>query len=239
MGWPASDVNAVDDNLAVADFAFERGYGLSVDSNVQTIALSEEALWEPFDQAMPIFSLSLQDPWENFAGDTMEWNTPLGARGGQSKTGALTVSVTDHRVQEDARQLVWSGSSDEIVQFFYQAAEAVNMAKLEKGHGALVFDVRVVEPPTGEVALRMDCGWPCSGSLEVSGLLDSLALEEWLRVAVPLSCFKVAGADMRTIDTPFLLATKDAMVVEVGEVILTADTAGTVWWACDDAGGNA
>ena len=238
MGWPASDVNAVDDNLPVADFAFDRGHGLSVDSDVQTAALSEEALWEPFDQAMPIFSLGFQDPWENFVGDTMEWNTPLGARGGQSKTGALTVSVTDHRVQEDAKQLVWSGSSDEIVQFFYQAAEAVNMAKLEKGHGALVFDVRVVEPPTGEVALRMDCGWPCSGSLEVGGFLDSLALEEWLRVAVPLSCFKAAGADMRTIDTPFLLATKDSMVVEVGEVTLTADTAGTVWWACDGAGGD-
>ncbi|NCZ63951.1 MAG: glycoside hydrolase family 3 protein, partial [Cellvibrionales bacterium] len=108
------------------------------------------------------------------------------------------------------------------------------MSGLEQGHGALVFDMKVVNPPEGPVALRMDCGWPCSGQLEVSGVLHGMAVEEWLRVAVPLTCFKEAGADMHIIDTPFLLATEHPMVVEVGEVILTSDTAGTVQVPCAD-----
>jgi beta-glucosidase len=163
----------------------------------------------------------------------MYWSSVLSPRGGNSKSGALVVQVIDHKVQEDARRLVWTKNSDDIAQFFYQSLEAVDMSKLEEGHGSLVFDIRVMEPPSGAVYLRMDCGWPCTGSLEVSGLLDNLALGEWLRVAVPLSCFKAAGANMLAIDTPFLLATKGPMIVDVGEVILTSDTAGTVWWPCD------
>lgn len=234
MAWPGADVNGEQDDLPVTDFAFARGYGLSVDSDVQVASLSEDALWQPFDEAMPIFSLGLQEPWVGFIGDAMQWDVVLGARGGASKTGALEVTVADHKVQEDARRLEWSNSANEFAQFFYQAAEAVDMSGLEQGHGALVFDMKVVNPPEGPVALRMDCGWPCSGQLEVSGVLHGMAVEEWLRVAVPLTCFKEAGADMHIIDTPFLLATEHPMVVEVGEVILTSDTAGTVQVPCAD-----
>jgi len=233
MAWPATDVNRDNDDLAVEEHAFARGYGLSVDSQSGVVSLPEDALWQPYDEALPVFSLGLKEPWEGFVGDAMYWSSVLSPRGGNSKSGALVVQVIDHKVQEDARRLVWTKNSDDIAQFFYQSLEAVDMSKLEEGHGSLVFDIRVMEPPSGAVYLRMDCGWPCTGSLEVSGLLDNLALGEWLRVAVPLSCFKAAGANMLAIDTPFLLATKGPMIVDVGEVILTSDTAGTVWWPCD------
>ena len=101
------------------------------------------------------------------------------------------------------------------------------MRPLEVAGGALSFDIRLLKKPTEQVLLRMDCGYPCSGQMDITSILLEAALSDWQKLAFPMECFAQLGVDSSKVNTPFLLATTGELAFEISEVVLaeTPDSA--------------
>jgi len=162
-------------------------------------------------------------PWQLYVGDEADWAVPVS---GEAATTAgsehLVVSTVDRRAEGDARAARWSGGG--LAQIYLQARPGVDIRREMNGNLALAFDVLVERAPAAGVTLRMDCGYPCSGALDVTDLLSTLPPGEWHPVHLRLRCFEEAGADMARIDTPFLIATEGELALRIADVKLVSST---------------
>ena len=151
----------------------------------------------------------------------------VGPRGAVSSRGELNLSVVDREVQEDARRVEFSGNGAHWSQVYFQFEDPVNMRPLEVAGGALSFDIRLLKKPTEQVLLRMDCGYPCSGKMDITSILSAATLSDWQKLAFPMECFAQLGVDTSKVITPFLLATTGELAFEISEVVLaeTPDSA--------------
>lgn len=220
MGWPNAEINTVDPGLPVSDMAFARGYGLSVESDVAMATLSETPNVPQNDRDVPVFAGGVKAPWSLFVGDSRNWMQPIGPRGGVSGKGLVELSVIDNVVQEDARRIIWRGTGNDLAQVFFQYEDSVDLSGLAESGGALSFQYRLVEPATAPVSLRMDCGWPCSGVIDITDALEAQEPSSWASLHVPVSCFSELGLDLTKVNTPFLLATGGSLVLDLAEVVV-------------------
>ena len=94
-------------------------------------------------------------------------------------------------------------------------------------------EVIKVEPPTGDVALRMDCGWPCSGAVDLTPVLKTMDAGEWNTVSVPVACFARRGVDLSRVNTPFLIATRGALTVDIAEIAIREVPMDNTLFDCD------
>ncbi len=82
-------------------------------------------------------------------------------------------------------------------------------------------NVRIDTPASGTLGLRMDCGYPCGGTLDLGKALADAPRGKWTRLAVPLACFEDAGTDLSWVDAPAVLLTNAPFSVTVSELRLT------------------
>ena len=66
----------------------------------------------------------------------------------------------------------------------------------------------------------MDCGYPCSGEMDITHVLQAADPDAWQRMSFPMKCFAQLGVDSSKVNTPFLLATTGALSLEISEVVL-------------------
>ncbi len=118
---------------------------------------------------------------------------------------SLAARPADRRAQEDSRRFVWSGGASSSV--LIREPAATDLQRETNGELALIIDLRVHAPASAPVMLMMRCGDGCGGSIDVAPMLAAAAAKGWTSIAVPLSRFAAAGADMARIDTPFELGT--------------------------------
>ena len=220
MSWPSADIHANDRSLAVVDTAFSRGYGLTTEVVETVAALPEAPRGEALSLDRPVFAGGARGPWRLYLGNELDWAVASGPRGGATRDEQLAVSVIDHRVQEDARRLEWSGNGGRSSQVYFRTDNPINVSDLSTSGGAMVFEIRLGQQPIEPVKLRMDCLWPCSGELDVTQQFEDLELAAWHRLAIPLACFEAAGTDMSAVDVPFLISTSGAFSVDLAEVTL-------------------
>ena len=231
--WPNEDLNVDDHDAPVTSIAFQRGYGLDYSQSRERVAsLSERQISERAKDYLPVFVGGSRQPWELYVGDPRDWGVKAETATQASDGGALRVTQIDNRIQADARKFEWSSASDELRQVFWQSPEAVDFTPVEAAGGLLRMEIRIHHPPTEPVQLRMDCGWPCSGAVEVGNVFSSLTPERWHSLSVPLACFSSAGADLGQISTPFLLATQGALSLDVAAVEVTAELGDYVLQDC-------
>jgi beta-glucosidase len=163
-------------------------------------------------------------PWGLYVGDTANWKIAAGASAETTGPAALRLQPADRARQGDARSVRFAGGG--AAQVYLQGESPVDLSRESNGDLALAFDVLVDEPPSGEVTLRMDCGYPCSGALDVTEPLRALPAGEWSTLRFRLRCFADAGADMTRIDTPFLIATDGSLALRFADVKLVSAAAG-------------
>jgi beta-glucosidase len=99
----------------------------------------------------------------------------------------------------DAREVTWLAPAS----VFSRNPSRNNLVALQRAHGALVFDVKVVRAATAPVRLSMACGAGCGGGIDIGPALAAGSKGQALTLAVPLDCFAQRGADMGGIETPF------------------------------------
>lgn len=202
---------------------FEVGYGLNYKQSRYVARLPE--LDEPKTlniaamDNLPIFVKKVAEPWEFFVGDEEDWSVAIkGNSGSTLNQETVTISATDHATQEDARLVKWRG--DGTGQIYFQYHGVMDLSELAENDGALTFNIKVKQAPDSAATLRMDCGYPCSGELDVSNVLRSMPVETWQPFSIDLDCFSQRGADLWRIDTPFLLATSGQMALEISHIMI-------------------
>ena len=227
MPWPNHDLNPDNHDLSVADYAFPAGFGLASETALEWIVLNEQAIGQKQSLDEWVFDKGVKDPWTLYIGDDFDWSVRVGPRGAVSSRGELNLSVVDREVQEDARRVGFTGTGRHLSQVYFQFEDPVNMRPLEVAGGALSFDIRLLKKPTEQVLLRMDCGYPCSGQMDITSILSEAALSDWQKLAFPMECFAQLGVDSSKVNTPFLLATTGELAFEISEVVLaeTPDSA--------------
>ena len=234
MPWPAQDLNPEDHELAVAAHAFPEGFGLTTGRQSAWTVLPEEPVGGIKTLETWVFDQGISDPWGVYLGDDFDWSVEVGSTVATSGRGELSLTVVDRRVQEDARRIEFTGDGKHLSQFYFQFEDPVNMRALEMADGALSFDVRLLKSPTRPVTLRMDCGYPCSGEMDITQVLRATAGKDWQRLSFPMKCFAQLGVDSSKVNTPFLLATTGAVSLEISDVALAErPTSGEVM-SCSD-----
>lgn len=168
---------------------------------------------------LPVFERSAQAPYALILNSpTNQWPE---LRIGDDLNSAWTqpdieLTTTDMHQQQDAKRLRWTGPATVL-------AYAPQRVDLQKNYrdAALVFDLRVEQPPTQPVWLAMGH----RQELDLSALLAQAPLNKPRRFVVPLSCFAAAGADLSRIEIPFALSTSGRFTASLARIRIEAGAA--------------
>ena len=157
-------------------------------------------------------------PWRVFLGDPAGWQTPLTTAKSVSASKILTVEKVDHRVQEDALHASWSGTG--LAQIYLQSAGGFDWSVLLKQRRTLTFSMRLHQRPSAPTFVRQDCIYPCGAKADVTRLMNSVPMNQWVRVSIDQACFVKNGLDPRKVETPFLLATTGKLDLDLSYIDL-------------------
>lgn len=168
-----------------------------------------------------IFSADGDSPWRLYLGSSNNWMVPVqGDVTTSYKSKVVTVSRVDNVSEKDAIQASWKSG---LGQVYWQEDNAHDYRELAEKGGALSIVIKVDKPPKKSVDIKMDCGYPCAGSLDMTKLLKSVPEDTWFRISMQLSCFEDAGANLGNIIAPMVIATKGSFKLSISEVRLTTN----------------
>ena len=220
--WPNKDMNSQNEALPVFDNLLQLGQGLSYgDETILSDSLSEVSAAAPSSEANIIFSGSSQEPWLAYVGDASHWHRQIAGTQGSSPPAGLSVVTVDGLVQEDSRKLTWTGGHES--QFYWQAASPADLTDLKSKNGALMMEFKVDQHPMGVVTQRMDCGWPCSGAIDMTEFFKSVPEGQLSRIGISLQCFDKLGVDLSKVTSPMVLVSDELFVLTIRDVRIVPD----------------
>lgn len=160
-------------------------------------------------------------PWRFYVGSMANWMVPVeGPLTRSYKSNTVTVRIIDYLGRDDGYQAEWGGG---LGQVYWQEFNAHDYRELAAAGGALSMVLRVDEKPNKKVELKMDCGYPCGGAVNVSNIFKAVPQEQWFRMSIKVSCFGEAGADLSNILSPLVVATTGTLKLSFAEVKLLTD----------------
>ncbi len=115
--------------------------------------------------------------------------------------GSLRVAALDYKAQEDARRLNWSAAGPATAAL--ASSTPLDLDRQTNGDVMLVATLRIDALSSGGTTLGVTCGHGCGARVPLDAQLAALPRGQWLRVGIPLKCFRDAGADMSKLDRPF------------------------------------
>ena len=165
-----------------------------------------------------VFNSAGDTPWQLYLGSSSNWMVPVqGPETTSYKSKVVTVRRIDNVATADAIQAEWKGG---LGQIYWQQSDPQNYRALAEQGGALSVVIRIDKKPKKSVDLKMDCGYPCAGSLNMTKLFKAVPLDTWFRISLKLSCFEEAGANLGNILAPLVVATKGSFKLSVSDVAL-------------------
>ncbi len=214
FSWPRTAVQ-FHNNVGQKDYdpQFAFGYGLTYADKGEQAKLSEEsgvsgdqsAGGVYFNRGKPAIGLAMQLSSATQA-DMPATTVPVGL-----SDGSLKMSAVDHKAQEDARRLVWSGASDARVQLV--SGKAVDLSRETNGDIVMYVTLRRDADIAAPLWLGVGCGQGCAGQVDIGKTVGKLPAGEWKIVGVPLKCFQTAGADMsKLVQLPYVASAAKADV---------------------------
>jgi beta-glucosidase len=115
--------------------------------------------------------------------------------------GSLQVAALDYKAQEDARRLSWSAAGTATAAL--ASSSPLDLDRQTNGDVMLVATLRIDALSPRGTTLGVACGKGCGAGVSIGSQLAALPRGQWLRVGIPLKCFRDAGADMGKLDRPF------------------------------------
>lgn len=182
---------------------FPYGYGLSYADHGELGRLPEKAgvaldgarAGVYFVHGQPAHGFALQLTAANGEIDTAP------AAPAATRDGSLHVAALDYKAQEDARRLSWSAAGTATAAL--ASSSPLDLDRQTNGDVMLVTTLRIDALSPLGTAIGVTCGSGCIATVPIGPQLAALPRGQWLRVGVPLKCFRAAGADMRKLDRPF------------------------------------
>lgn len=150
-------------------------------------------------------------------GSPANWIVPLGDDPDAvvtTKDGAVKAEADQVNVQQDARRITFAGDG----RFWTYAGTGHDLSGWQGVDGALAFDLVVDRPPEGHVNVRVECGHPCGGSIDVTAAVRALPLHAKATLKIPLQCYVDQGVDLAGVDLPFSIDTDKPFVVRIANV---------------------
>lgn len=215
--WPASPsqtkVNRNDDDYAPL---LPYGFGLSynADDHFQlSDSLAVEELGTDNGSNLIMFKKTIAPP---FAARASSKEQSLTMTSNVIEIDGLKVRTIDKDIQEDARQLVFTGEQVSI--FSLVSVDVTDLSRQRKEGKSLFLNLRVESSVPSSVVLSMGCKSECKNAIDISGDLKKLAPNEWQEVNVSLACFEEAGANLDQLIAPFQIMSAGALTVSFSEV---------------------
>jgi beta-glucosidase len=131
--------------------------------------------------------------------------------------GGATIRGIDRRAQEDSRLITFTGAGEQSSAL--AATQPLDLSRETNAQLSLIVDYRVDLKPSGPVFIGMD-----EGRVPVTAALKSATPGQWQTLAIPLGCFKGAGADMSKVMRPFVVASTGALRLAVSDVRVASAT---------------
>ena len=150
-------------------------------------------------------------------GSPPDWRMPLGDDLNAvvaTSDGLVRSEVAQVNVQQDARKITFAGEG----QFSAFSATALDYGGYLGTHAALAFDVVVDQAPAGPVHVRIDCGYPCGGSIDVTRAILALPLHTKATLRIPLQCYVDQGVDFSSIESPFAIDTDRPFTASIANI---------------------
>ena len=217
MSWPKLASQAVlNHGDSGYDPLFPLGYGMTYREQSDLPELSEDT--GGIQPQAPKVNLHAGTPFVADAGGEPQAVSGLPAT---SPGGALTVATLPGD-RPGAMLLTWTGGG--AAETFVRHAQPLDLSRQSNGDLAMALAVRVDEPPSGPVVMRIGCGEGCGGALDVSGLLRAMPAGEWGSLRVRLRCFAEAGTDMTRVETPIHLSSAGTLKLGVAGTELVPAT---------------
>lgn len=200
---------------------FPIGYGLSLAAGPRPAARLPEDPGVAEAGAAGVF-LDRGSPhplWSLYVTDGAADSTRITTLPATAAAGRVTITATDHLVQEGARRFAVARGPAAIEVSSHQP---VDISRETNGDVALVLTVRRDSALTGPVSLSMRGGGR-SGSVDAAALA-ALPQGRWIRLGVPLKCFAARGVAMDKVDQPLLLALTGPGTVSLASARLGTET---------------
>ncbi len=233
FNWPKVAVNQYQVDLPVSSYLFKRGYGLNYTSQNENLPSNLTELVRDKSVSMPelVFSRTTRKPFNAFVGDSRDWGLQVRGSATSSLLGGISVTRVDGELQEDSRKIEWLGGVES--QFFWKAESIVDWTEMLKSDAALATTFRVERHPEGRIDQRMDCGYPCSGKMDMTAFFRAVPKGKWVRAGIPLSCFASAGVDFNRITSPLVLISSEPFTITIKDLRVTRDLPESALLACD------
>ncbi|MCW7539131.1 exo 1,3/1,4-beta-D-glucan glucohydrolase [Aquabacterium sp. A7-Y] len=174
------------------------------------------------DQPLSLFAGGMNEAgWSLRLGAPSHWGVPVALAGTtvtSTPGGEISTLPVDDRggIQWAAVKATWHNNTGEI--FTEHPGEALDLLAYANSNGALVFDLKVLTPPSSTVTLRVDCGYPCTGAIDATAAMKSAPVGEWKELAIPLSCFADQGADLTAVNKAFLLSSSGTLELAIAGI---------------------
>lgn len=221
VSWPRSldqaEVNVGDKRY---EPLFPFGYGLNYNKAAHVAALptDETVALSATQTDEPLFVGTPQDPWQVYA--TNAENESARYLSGIIQNGSLTLTEADQNTQGDAINALWDGTQWSALQINNPNANR-NFTEVLNNQGALVFDVRLLEPASHAVEVQMAClGAECEKAIDVTTLVNASPISDWNQLSISLACFAEQGIRFEEVTRAFALQTAGTLEIQVANVRL-------------------
>lgn len=223
FSWPRTAVQYANNvGQEGYDPLFAFGYGLTYADKGDVAALPEDSGIEGeqaasgvyFDKGKPALGLAMQ------LSNARQAGMPATTMPVALADGSLALTAVDHRAQEDARRLTWSGSAP--ARWLLVSGTPLDMTRESNGDVQLQLTVRRESAVSAPVWLGLGCGDDCGGRIDLRKTLEAIPQGEWKVVGVPLKCFATAGADVAKLVQVPVLESGAALRISVSRIALGA-----------------
>ena len=83
-----------------------------------------------------------------------------------------------------------------------------------------------------QILLSMVCEQQCPGSVNLTKVLHSMALDNWENISIDLQCFEDAGVDFSQVTSPFQISTTGAESLSFADIIIEPNSAEIATISC-------
>lgn len=134
--------------------------------------------------------------------------------------GTLKMTAVDHKAQEDARRLQWSGTA--LAKFALIAATPIDVTRESNGDVQLQLTLRRDAAVSAPLTVGVGCGAGCAAKVDLQSTLAAIPAGKWVSVGVPLKCFAAGGADLSKLQRAAELESAAAADISVSRIVLGA-----------------
>lgn len=175
---------------------------------VTTLPIFNRADTPPF--ALHVAAGGATQPLGNDLNATLRW--PAAAP-------VVQVRTVQINTQQDAKEVTWLAPA----QLIARSSSRRNLGALARNHGALQFDVQLVQRPASPVKVTMQCGTGCEGGVDIAPVLARLSPGQKQTVTVPLACFAKQGVDLGAVEAPFVVSADKPFAAAFTQVRVSVD----------------